>query len=421
MADAPARPASATGRTFRLVRFGIAAAALVLATPSANYLRLALQRERALDKDFGQEYLLARALIDGINPYLPIRDLAARYLSPTGLLDKPFPTPHPPTAGVLFIPFVALDYATAVQVWTVIELLCVPLSVVLAVRVAGLRIGYGWIVVIALSLFGWTPVLVDIALAQLTLAMVVLLAASQLLLTYRRDALSGVLLGVALALKPLAWPWLIVLAWRRRWSALLGALAIVALLLAIAATRVGLAPLVAYVTQVTPNVSASYALEPTNISLWTLGPRMLGEPPPGRVVGFAVPAVVLLASVLWFAVRRPRTSRALSVLLCVSVVVSPIDWDYDLVLLVVPLVSLAADLHRRGFPRWPTIAAGIVAVALYIPLPVWPFALGPTFMAVALACLLALSGEPRRAASQTADSSPPVATAGMSRIKNPGV
>ncbi len=396
-----------TSRRFRLVRLALAVAALILATPSLIYLSRALERERALDKDFGQEYLLARAILDGINPYQPIRDLAARYLSPTGLLDKPFPTPHPPTAGVLFIPFVAVDYATAAQVWTVIELLCVPVAVVLALRIAHSRIGIGWTVVLVIGLLGWTPVLVDVALAQLTLAMVALLAGAELALSegarsgvaradaHRRDAVGGALLGLALALKPLAWPWLIVLVWRRNWRALLGCLAVIVALLLVAALRVGLSPLVTYATDVMPSISASYALEPTNISLWTLGPRLFGATTLGHLVGLAVPALVLAIAVLWLTVRRPATNQALAVMTCVAVVVSPIAWDYDLVLLIVPLILLAGDVYRDGFPRRVSAVTAVAALGLYIPLPIWQsvpqLTLAPTGIGVLLAAVLASS------------------------------
>ena len=40
------------------------------------------------DKDFTQEYLLARAILDHVEPYQPIRDLGARYVGSTGYLDK---------------------------------------------------------------------------------------------------------------------------------------------------------------------------------------------------------------------------------------------------------------------------------------------------------------------------------------------
>jgi hypothetical protein len=46
-----------------------------------------------------------------------MRDLAARYLAAEGYLDKPYPSPHPPSVGVLFLPFLLLSYVDAVRVW----------------------------------------------------------------------------------------------------------------------------------------------------------------------------------------------------------------------------------------------------------------------------------------------------------------
>ena len=71
-------------RALRLLLPAIVAAAVLggllsLREPLAAVSPAYLYRENAI-KDFAQEYLLAKAVADGTDPYLPINVLAAGYL-----------------------------------------------------------------------------------------------------------------------------------------------------------------------------------------------------------------------------------------------------------------------------------------------------------------------------------------------------
>src|ERR1700716_621502 len=87
-------------------------------------------------KDFGQEYLLARAIRDGVDPYLPIQTLGARYVDVTGYFDRQHPPPRPPTVGLLALPLGLLSYSTAARVWFAFELVCLVAALAMLVRVA---------------------------------------------------------------------------------------------------------------------------------------------------------------------------------------------------------------------------------------------------------------------------------------------
>jgi hypothetical protein len=63
-------------------------------------------------KDFLQEYLMARALLLGVNPYLPLSELAARFLGPLPVIVFPHPLAAPPPAAMLSIPLGLLGYKT---------------------------------------------------------------------------------------------------------------------------------------------------------------------------------------------------------------------------------------------------------------------------------------------------------------------
>ena len=336
-----------------------------MAGGSVSYLADSLAPDRVLFKDLGQEYLLARALVDEVDPYVPMRDLAARYLEPLGYLDKTFPTPHPPSAGLLFLPALALQYAALVRVWFGLELVFLVLGIAWSAWAVGWPLPPRMAPVVAFALLAWFPVVIDLGLGQVTLALLAGLAGAQLALLRRRAWLGGAALGLTLLLKPLAWPWLLALVWHRAGRALAVCLAVVLAGIAICALRLGPGALADYATRVLPEVSALYAAEPTNISLWTVGPRLFERADAARVVGAAPPMLVLLLSLAWLR-GTSSVCHALGVLTCVSILVNPISWGYYLVLAVLPGAQVLAWLRERGYPRVPLALAGMVGVGLYL-------------------------------------------------------
>lgn len=330
-----------------------------------SYLGDSLAADRVLFKDLGQEYLLARALADGVNPYVPMRELAARYLDPAGYLDKTFPTPHPLSAGLLFLPALVLDYSTLVRVWFGLELVFLVLGLAWSAGAAGWPLRARMAPVVAFGLLAWFPVVIELGLGQVTLALLAGLAGAQLALLRRRAWLGGVALGLTLLLKPLAWPWLLALVLRRAWRALFACVAVVLVGTALCALRVGPGVQVEYATRVLPEVSALYATEPTNISFWTVGPRLFEGAEGARLLGAAVPLVVLLLSVAWLR-TRPSLCHALGVLTCVSILVNPISWGYYLVLAILPAAQVLAWLRERDYPRGPLLLGAAIGVGLYL-------------------------------------------------------
>jgi hypothetical protein len=115
------------------------------------------------------------------------------------------------------------------RVWLGIQLACLVLSVWLLARSNRLPARLPGLLITSLCLVGWPPVALDLGMGQLTLPLLSLLAGAQLALGAGRPHLGGLLLGLSLLLKPLAWPWLLVLGRRRQWSAIIATLATVAL------------------------------------------------------------------------------------------------------------------------------------------------------------------------------------------------
>ena len=149
----------------------------------------------------------------------------------------------------------------------------------------------------------------------------------------------------------------------------------------------GFAGLVAYLTQVLPQVAAAYRAAAANISVWTLGwrvfsgtgstviPSITASPLiksalAALVVSAVVPALVLLIACL--AVRKRRSLDAsLGVMVCVSILVSPISWGHYLVLAAIPAAQVIRWLTCRQFPSRETNNALLVAGLLAIPDGAW--------------------------------------------------
>jgi len=310
-----------------------------------------------MEMDFGQEYLLARAILDGVDPYQPVQVLGTRYVGSTGYFDKPYPTPHPPTVGLLALPLGWLSYPSAVRVWFGVELVSLLIAVGLLVRGAGLPIRLRNAPLMALALVAWPPVTLELGLGQLMLPLLLGLAGAQLALLGGRAALGGALWGLTLLVKPIAWPWLIVLAWRRDWRSLAAAALVVLTGGVLSLLAIGVGPTTTYLTRVLPVMAGAFFTEPTNISLWTVAPR-LGN----ATLSAVLPAAIVLVALVW-ARRRAPLGASLAMMTIVSLLVSPIVWHFYLVLALLPLAQIVAELWRHGLRR-AEVAAGLGLLVL---------------------------------------------------------
>jgi hypothetical protein len=439
--DAPAKPVQAAAPRHVLVdliwspsreariarRVAIALSFLFGLSVALRNLAETLWAPQMYRKDFLQEYVLARAIAEGANPYLPIPVLAHRFLGPLPVQIYSQPTPHPPTVGLLLLPLAFLDYPTAAMVWLVLEVACLLASIYLLGRIAGVRLGVTATLTIAGIALMLYPVMLDLSLGQLMLPILVLLAGAVHSVRLGRGMLGGALVGISMLLKPVAWPVLLVFVVRGQRRALASAFSVVLAGYAAAVCAMGATTVFDYLTRVLPLVTRLYHAADRNISIWTVGWRLfdgMGSPampelsaPPlvqsaqaAAVVSAGLPAFVLIASVI--VIRKQRSERtALGLMVCVSILVSPISWTHYLVLAAVPAVRIGEWLIRHRLPSRETNVAVLVAITLLLGdewtrlafvvgkvavpdgtalIPFWPalFTLGPAVAVAALAVLL---------------------------------
>src|SRR5689334_21700425 len=66
--------------------------------------------EQLCHRDFISIYLLAKSVLSGINPYLPLGELAARWPDFAGCNVFAHPSPHPPALAILAAPLGLIGY-----------------------------------------------------------------------------------------------------------------------------------------------------------------------------------------------------------------------------------------------------------------------------------------------------------------------
>jgi hypothetical protein len=212
----------------------------------------------------------------------------------------------------------------------------------------------------------------ELVLGQVNLLFAVIVTLAVVLMRARRDAEAGLLLALAVVVKPYAvifLPWLAV---RKHRAALVTMIVGLALFLALPALRYGWTGNMALLRDWWQTVTATTApnlLNPDNVSLSAMFTKWLGpDSPAGRLAAIASAVLLVVAAVVIAArgaVRSPDTLDAALLLLLIPLL-SPQGWDY-VFLIGTPAVMLLIN-YLSGLPRawrYVTIAA-VAGVALSI-------------------------------------------------------
>lgn len=314
-------------------------------------------------KDLLAGYLLAKAMVTGVNPYLPLNELATLWLPEHNITDLTHPSPHPFALGWLCLPLALLRYEYAAIVWLIFELGCLAAAVALFFQVLRLKFDWRYWALATFLALGWVPVIEDLWLGQFSLCLLVLFLCVWLRLRAGREVLGGFLLGVLMTLKFAGWPLVLWLTCRRRWSAVIMAVAtfIDAHLLAIHFH--GWEMVRDYYLKVGPLVGAIYRTHDANFSAWTLGQRLFAAsgfnfiltpvanaPLWASALNVLAP-LALLAAALWLALRARNLDTAFVILAVAGIVLNPIAWTHYLMLTALAWALICRRLHALHWPR----------------------------------------------------------------------
>jgi hypothetical protein len=372
----------------QLWRRAFVAAFVLLGLASLRFAVQSLAPADVYRKDLVQEYVLARTLLERANPYVPIAALAQRHLGvPPSPTSSFLPSAHPPTAGLLFLPFVLLDYPVVAGVWLMLEVVLLIVSVRLLAIATGQRLTLWLTLAWSAALLAWHAAQTDLFWGQLSLTQLCLVAGAAAAFRAGRDSSAGFLIGLAILLKPLLAPVVLVLFLCRRWRALTLAAAVVVVGYAIAIWAIGVGPVTSYFTHALPANSEAYRGYVGNRSLWSLVSRLFAGTGSPVIFGMqappliAAPGLVSRLSVLAVAAtlvpvclriwRRGSVQEGVSTMLCVTLLISPISWTHYSVLLLLPAAYVLHELWRRSWPRTATNVALVSAVTLAVDPDVW--------------------------------------------------
>jgi Glycosyltransferase family 87 len=300
-------------------------------------------------EDLVQDYLSARALLSGEDPYQPLpplRERAGLTAGPQFEMKAEY-NPHPPVAVFLAAPVAGLPFDRAYQVHRVLQIILLAGSWVWACQLAGIRNSVV-IVAGAAALGLWPPVWGGLDWGQPTGMLALLSVALWHLADGRQPALAGGVLVISCLVRPFfagyaaaAGGW--------RWRDVAEAVSV--------ALGVVLASF--FVVNITPwewyrRASVAGEFAATGGSL----PSVLDLPAGAGVVGF-----VLWIVAVAIMVRRGLPGRATAALGTTGgMLVYPLAWfRYDVVLL-----PIAVWAGCEGFRRGRAVA--VVAVAAYVVL-----------------------------------------------------
>lgn len=337
-----------------------------------NFVSVAqwLQPPAVYWKDCTQPWLMGKALRNGVSPYGPLPELGRAFLPETRFSNHP--TPYPPLVALLGVPMSMLPFESAAWVWFAGELVCVMGALLLLLEGVGARIDGAGLAVLFGVLLVSGPVSNELRQGQFMAPLLLLLAAAWRSLRAGRDIQGGAWLGLLVSTKILAWPIVVMVALQRRGRAVAAATLTILGAHALVLPFIGFSGLVDYYTRVGPLNALIWRPSEGNYSAWGWANRLFrgfgfgfGVSPlwPSLELGDALTPVLpglMLALGLWLAKRAARFDTAFSMMIGVSLLVSPIFWNFYLLLAAIPIAVLCARLSTLG---WPWGKTGI-AVAL---------------------------------------------------------
>jgi len=343
--------------------------------------------------DFYQDWASARNYHERLPIYSPHAVSVPRYL---GLKSNPVESieynAHPPMAVLLALPLGKMPYPDATLVWNVVSVAAFALGVWIVV--AELALPWRTLVPFLALVVFCHPIYGNIYQGQLTLILVMLVAAAWAQDRNGRSCVAGCLIGAAAAVK--LFPAYLALYYAARWRLrpLLAVMGSFLALSALTALILGTDALGDYIGIVLP-YQGKFRSFGYNMSLAGFWHKLfdpssetgLVEPlwpcPALAAWGTLVSDLVvtaLVVSVVRQARSREERDRAFALVMTGMLLVSPVTWDFSLPLLLVPIAVIA-----RGARHSRVIMSLLVAILLTIWVP--------------QSTLMVLAGHPRGLAS----------------------
>jgi hypothetical protein len=335
--------------------------------------------ETYTNRDIVQEYLMAKAILSGINPYQPLNELIRLFVG--NFPYFPHQAPYPPFVAILSIPLSWFSLKGAIITWFIFEIICVAaIAFMLTILWKG-QPDWKWSIILFFILLAWYPVMNDLYYGQLSILLTVLLLAALLTYVKGHKVQAGVLIGISISIKLITWPLIIYFILKKDWRTVIATCLTTLGLNLVTLFVVGINPFLDYL-KVTTQVTSFWRLFWSNTSLLSFGYRLFEgtkktvvydtfEAPPlinlpgiapfvsiSLVVGFLLLGLIL-------ALRTKEIETSFAILLFVIVLISPVSWDHYFVMITISLFILWRNLTRSSFPIWQTISFLLLILLLF--------------------------------------------------------
>jgi hypothetical protein len=372
------------------------AAGLVIILQGAR-LFVAIQAGIVTSSDFCPDYETARHWLSGAPIYTPVACWSRFSSTPQPLeMDS-----HPPPSLLLLAPFALLSYAPASWLWGLLDLACLLASFLVICHELNIWSTRSVLPLLALFLL-WDPTLQSTRAGNIGGGILCLLIAlAWRALRRGQQVQAGILAGVTIAVKLLPILLLPYFLLRRQWRAALGTSVTGLLSSLITLPLMGTRAWLDYLGPVRANENPAVAV-PGNLSLegWIArlgaGYHEFLHPGAARafidlaplvsglslettlLLGYLLAGMLFLLASLWLWKRSPtpgwseQDDAGFAAVLILTFLIFPRAWDWNLVLLAMPLLWLAVQLvHQpasRG--RWYfAIALALLAIPFSLLTP----------------------------------------------------
>lgn len=332
-------------------------------------------------KDILQEYLMTDAVRQNKQLYRPLIDLAQESFGLIGYF--PHPSPHPPPVILLFLMFSNLKYEHVALIWLLIELIILVYLAIYISRKIFSRINVLPLVFIIIFLLGWPPITEDLYVGQLSLLLSLLIIGFWESSIKNHDWIAGSFLGFAISLKLFLWPVLVFTLLIKRWRIFTMGLSLFFLLNIFTIPLIGFDQFLYYYSNVSSIVLPYYDRFIFNLSLWSVIARtfrgtgsilMTGirTPPLINYPNFeSVASIILIAIIIIFCIWLSRIKStydfSISIMIIISVLISPITWIHYFILFVIPWLVSYKAIKALSFPKLETISFLVISILLFIP------------------------------------------------------
>ncbi len=354
-------------RLSRPIRAGII---LIVVISGLGGIRLAMESlspNFIYKKDFLAIYLLSLATSRGVNPYLPLSQLADQFQIQNDHAIFSLPTPHPPGLAFFTLPLTVMRYEGAASVWLGFEIFCLLIAATLSARWWNKPQSWWLPIVFLLGALGWRQVSEELMLGQLSTILLACLVMGWQALRNDKQYLGGAVLGLAIAIKIIPWPIVLFLVLRRQWRAAATAAGIILGSNLLAVAVMGWNVVLEYYFRAAPMVASHYRSYYTNRSILSIGwrvfegtsslvpfgyqaPPLFNAPQLAPILGYSLVFGVLLCG-LWVTRKMPDFDSAFGCMVCVSLLVSPILWSVYFCMLLIPIQITIRNLQSTGYPR----------------------------------------------------------------------